>query len=405
LKLLERNILFSLVILASIPFSLAIHINIGVAKISIAEFFEIFILLNAIFLIMHNGISKEHGALLLIFVILIIFYSTLSITFNNATKNETLIQSRFYLPFLTATTLLAVKIRVNIQQSLIKISFGITLSAIIAVICHLFFRDLVVRLISADEQTVYVVETGGRMYWDTSSIVFFVIASFFISKFKNVFATSILIIFLGIILTQSRSLLIAFLLIFVLSFLKTKGSSFRFIIPIIIGATSVLLFFLVADDQMKSLLLTRFGVSDIESEYERAFLINRVLLYQQYISILVDTFPFGQGLGIPLGVNGAGIPVYTTDISMLSFFLPLGVFGLSLFMWFIWVNWSLFSRQKMLKNSFAANIFKLILSVTFLMSFNIDIFSRDIFVIYLVYFASAFKQTYATSDILKTQKI
>ena len=159
---------------------------------------------------------------------------------------------------------------------------------------------------------------------------------------------------------------------------------------VLVLAVGGFLFFVIANEEMRILFYTRFfGGDDISTEFENAFFIGRSLNYEQYYSKFIASFPFGQGLGHPLSVTLLEDEIYTSDISIVSFVLPLGVFGILLLIGYLKVVLKFFSAfRREFPSSKAPKVYVLMIFVTLFASLNVDMYSRNIFVVYLAYFAS-----------------
>jgi len=91
---------------------------------------------------------------------------------------------------------------------------------------------------------------------------------------------------------------------------------------------------------------------------------------------------------LPLATTFDNTPLFTTDISFVAFLLPFGLPGLVIFFGFVFAIWKTFiSHGRIYSNNQSSGVFVLMLVTSLLVSLNIDIFSRKIFVIYIAVFA------------------
>jgi hypothetical protein len=212
------------------------------------------------------------------------------------------------------------------------------------------------------------------------------------SKKNNLIAVrlSIATVLLASLFTQNRSMLVGLMLFYMAVELIVFKKNFRAVLTISTLAVIVssLFLFLASSDMVTMLQQRLFLGPNIQSELAHSF-GDRYNLYDQYINILEASFPFGQGFGPHYNINRfSGSPVYTTDISLLSFALPFGICGLFIFLGFI-VNvlksFKTYSKYNFVDKS--GKVFFWLTISALIVSLNVDLFSRNIFVVYLAVFA------------------
>jgi hypothetical protein len=392
MKMLDKNVAAMIVAIACIPYGKVFQVDLGLAILNITDFLQLYLLFMALILMLTRGCNRT--GLQLFFVTVAIFSMTISVSVAvyGIPLGHVAKQARFFLPFIVATAMLAIKIRVDGDRVLRWVAFATALSAFTAITLHLFFPAYLERLFVNDDNLTSSVLFGGRMYWESAGLSFFVIAAVLISsKNRLLLFSALLLVFFGILLTQSRTILAALLLFYAIGHSIILKKPLKATIYAAIVATILLLLFLAAaDDRMRDLFYTRFFIGgDAADEYERSFLINRVVTYFQYWNSIASSFPFGQGLGKPLSVTLYGADIYTSDISFISFLLPFGILGLILFVFYLRIVWKYISAfGTAYPNNKLAPIFFVMVLTTMLLSLNLDIYSRNIFVIYLSFFAS-----------------
>jgi hypothetical protein len=105
-----------------------------------------------------------------------------------------------------------------------------------------------------------------------------------------------------------------------------------------------------------------------------------VVLYQEYLDRLRGTFLLGQGLGLP--VSRYYGDAFWADITVVTFAIPFGVFGLGVLAGFLRRVY----RQVIggITDPRIRNVYLLIFLLALGMSFNDDIWSHKFFVVYFV---------------------
>ena len=137
------------------------------------------------------------------------------------------------------------------------------------------------------------------------------------------------------------------------------------------------------DSRVADLIRVRsLGIGSGADVAENAAVVGRLLIYQQYAQSLATYFPIGQGLGRPFSNLVLTGPIYTSDVSLMSFVLPFGILGVVALGAFVAslavVIRSLHGRLER-GSRFVLLSF---LGVFVLMAFNIDYFAQNNFVVF-----------------------
>jgi hypothetical protein len=199
------------------------------------------------------------------------------------------------------------------------------------------------------------------------------------------------VILAGSLFTQNRTMLLGFIVFYVAAQMFVFKKPVKPLIYICFFSFFVFgAFFFLASDNMITLLQKRLFLSvSAGAEIEHALTVGRFGLYVQYLDRLVSTFPFGQGLGLPFSYGVfSQEPTFISDISLVSFSIPFGLLGtIMLFTFFVKLFRSFKRHKKVYPNDISPRIFIWLLFTACIISLNIDIFSRNIFVVYLAVFA------------------
>jgi len=391
-SIFDQLILVLIVFLSALPFSQVFFLRLGFVTIDAYELIWIALCVVLTLKIVAAGKLKYPGVLLsfLITSFIYIFYSALK---YEITIGDCLRQLRFYMPFIVAWLLLASKTFVPFD----KYSKWIISATIISSLSALFFSyvypDFLRHALASSEEVTEIVLTHGRLYWTNSCLTFFM-ALFLMAHNVDIPKRKVLLAFLisfaAMFNTFNRTVIIGMLL-FMLGYLVSEKGLIRkfkklFLISgIILLAVIVIILASHIDERIIKLIQLRYlGYGDINNVYYHALEQRRYPLYAQYLYSLKEYFPLGQGLGRPFSIHFTGEPIYTSDISLISFVLPFGVFGFAIFSFFSYKLYSLIGSLKNTKWAKESHLIALMLTVFLLMSLNIDFFSRNNFVIYFV---------------------
>lgn len=391
--LMDKAVVFLLTCLAIIPFHQIFHLNVGFAIFNAGELLLLALFSIFIVIIIRRGLAKQHVVYVFSVLSAFVAYSLYSIAFLNVGTSSLIQQVRFFLPFIVACIALLSPLYIDKSKFLNNITYAISISALLAIICHLFFKGFISYSLASSDSASEVIIEGGRMYWGSGTLMLFGFAAVMLEKRKikkYVLNFAVLMIFAGSIFTQNRTILATLIIFYIFTQRFVFKKSIQALTNIsILAVISSVIFIFLSSDNMFALLQKRLFITDAASnELEHAFLVGRVYLYDQYLNIFQATFPFGQGLGRPFAhILFSGDPVFTSDISLVSFILPFGFVGLFMFLTFIFKIYKLFKNAIACRDDKSSAVFCFLLISFFLMSFNVDIFSRNIAVVYLTVFA------------------
>ena len=391
---LDKAVVFLLYCMAILPFAQVFHMNIGFAIINAVELLLLSLCFVFIIIIINRGIATQHLLYVFLVIAIFVFYSSYSLVFLDVSFSSWVNQTRHFLPFLVACMALLTRLYIDIVKFLNGITFVIAISAVWAIIMHLFFQDFIAYAFAANNEVVRIIIEGGRMYWGSSALAMFGLTALMIerdSSKRKLLGFAVIVVLVGSVFTQSRTMLGGLLVFYVFAQLfvfkkRVRPVIYISVIALIVAAS----FLLLASDNMIELLQSRLFLTDSAgAEIERAFTVGKVGNYIQYLDILRSTLPLGQGLGLPFSYGMvSGEPIYISDISLVSFSIPFGVLGLGMLLMFIYRLLKSFQRYATIYcNATIPRVFYWLLVSAFLISLNVDVFSRNIFVVFLAVFA------------------
>lgn len=391
---IDRIILGTIILLATLPFAQVFHLKLAGIILTAFELLYLVIILLILFRVLIDLRIKKTCIPFLLFVATIVLYLFISISIYGSQTMNVVNQLRQYLPFFIGTILLAVGTTVKAEKYLRLLVSAAIFSSATSLIIHHFMPIVLAKMLSASSEVVTLTTVHGRLYWTNSGLVFFVILMAMLLKRevhvnKAIISIALLFTIAGLLNTVNRTMVIA--LIFLLggyvfgekhmvSFIRRSKKAIALgiiAVLIIIGLMSVF-------PKVNFLIKNRylgfgFGFAHLfETEITR----ERIPIYAQYERSIKKYFPVGQGLGSPFHIRWDGIGVYTSDISFMSFLLPFGLIGFILFFVFIYSLFRLISKAKDKINERTIRILKLFLIVSVIASLNIDLFSRNNFVIF-----------------------
>lgn len=388
----DKIIFFFIMLLGVIPFGAVFNVSTGFA---IFNAFEILYLLLIVTLFIRIAIFRISLNIFpfIIFLGILTLYGTFAIAMYWERVDYVIFQVRTLLPYLVATLLLMTRFFLPLKYVLMGLAVAALISATFALYLHLFNQNYLQDVLGANEEIVSLSKFG-RMYWLNASLAFFsVIAYITIDKTKFyqriILLLSSLVSFVAMFNTLNRTMLLG-LITFVVTislyygyFNKPNGSFVKTISLILVSALGIY-FIINFEERLERLIAIRFfgNGGGFLAIYQQDLLNTRSILYHQYWNSLLNYFPFGQGLGVPLSVYLLK-EAYITDISLLTFTLPFGFLGLLCFIIFLV---SIFKTIKKISNKYyllKRSLF-ILYFLSILMSFNIDLYSRNNFVIFFV---------------------
>lgn len=373
-----------LMFLVFLPFAVVTNFKFGPAFIN-AKNLSLYVLFAVIFYSFFSmGIRKIGGYLFLCAILLFCVYIIFSVFFLGAGIPLVLRHAEFFLPFIVAAALMASRIKFDRKKFELTIFWTVVFSALTALAAYLFFSDLLQSRINQFNEEVADIFGAGRLYWDGGSLSLFAIFLFFSSPYLRKNKAPIIglvVVLLAIFATQNRTMALACAVLLVY-YIKI---SFRTLFLVLAIGVIGYIFFGYLSEDARDLFLNRFFFGNAAKEFERAFEVGRVGLYEQYLDIIKSHVIFGAGLGFPLSYNQInGVSVYISDVSIVSFFVPFGLFGLVLFFYLLrCIYCGIVALRHGAGVIYAKNLMILFI-VSLFISLNIDVFSRDVFILVLV---------------------
>ena len=369
---------------AFIPFAIVTNLKIGPIFMN-AEKLSLYLMLGVVcssFFV--KGIRRHGGYLFLCATFLFGVYIFFGVMFLRVGVPVVLRHAEFFLPFVAALALMGSRIKFDRDDFEVAFFWSVVISALIALLFYFFFADVLQSKLSEFSEEVADIFTAGRLYWDGSVLSLLVVFIFFSNLRVQRSKASIIglvVVLAATLATQNRTMALACAILMV----YYMRIGFKAIFYIAVIGVAGYVFFEYLPDGARDLFLTRFFLENSADEFDRAFEIGRIVLYEQYFDLIREHFMLGAGLGIPLSYGYMnGVSVYTSDVSFVSFWVPFGFFGLALIIWF-WRN--IYSGIAALRSEVGAAYGKnlmVLFIVSLLVSLNVDVFSRDIFVLVFV---------------------
>jgi hypothetical protein len=271
-----------------------------------------------------------------------------------------------------------------------------TLSSTSALILHHLFESYLKRAFVNSPETWETIQTG-RMAWDNAMLTFFVVLLFTLRQrslavSRVLAAVALIVTSAALFNTLNRTMLAGLVAYLIGSVFFSKGwrEALRGLARLIAVSTiiaAVIATVMLADSRARDLALARYTGSGggVERIYQTDVEVSRFGLYLQYWESARTHFPWGQGFGRPFAFY-KGQPDPVTDISIASFYLPFGVLGLLLFGAFIRCLWHMVEEHRENLPTGYPKAIKLLIIISVVVSMNIDIYSRNTFVVLLVLF-------------------
>jgi len=403
LRHLDRIILYTIIILAAFPFAQVFYLELGGAILDAFELLYLALIILILFRILARRRIKKTCLPFLLFINMIVLYFFISVNIYGAKSIDFINQLRHYQPFFIGTMLLATGTIVEKEKYLRLLIFASIISSTISLIFHYLTPGFLADLLYRSEELVSLTTIQGRLIWGNAGLTFFVIVVFMLPKKKTtvnktIMWIAIFLTLVGLASSNNRTMIfaLAFLLLgyvflekHIMSFIKRSRKA------ISLGIIAVLIIFILISVSPKIYFLMekRYLGSGyrFKNVIEQSLIRERIPIYTQYLESIKAYFPLGQGLGKPFHIRRDGTRVPISDISIISFLLPLGLMGLIIFFLFIYSLFRLVSKSKSYIGEKEIRIVKLFLIISLIMSLNIDLFSRNNFVIFLSMFVLTLK--------------
>jgi len=388
------RLLFGLVVaLALVPFNQVHLFRLGFITLGLYEVTIVSVMITATIIIALRGARRRFTGLFFSWVIVSAGFFVLTPVINGGDLRSAFRQIRPFLPFFAAVLLLVAPVKGNVTRSVEGVVVGTAIGGMAAIIIHLLFPEFLTTALSANEDAVAISVVHGRLCW-SNAVMTFVALSYVVTRKKTDVVAQVccMVCVFGTLLTLNRTLppfMIAFYI--VAHYSVSKRISRTFLSLAILSVMAAVLVFWLADDRYFHLFAKRFlGHGDLANIYERCVLYGRAVMYERYLEIIMETFPLGQGLGLPYVSTRMG-SVYITDNSFLAFFLPFGVLGGFLFIWFIERIWGALDEKNLgpMESMDLVRVLRIMLAFLCLVSLNIDVFSRNNAVLILAFLVSS----------------
>ncbi len=385
----DRWILWLVAILAALPFGEVFYLRFEFATVSIFEQLYLLLILVLMAKIIYEKRTK-YPFVLLLFSLVVISSVFLSSTIGGISIAGTLRHLRFYLPFIVATLLLAVNIKISFDRYLHWLTIAAIISSLLALYIHHFAPEFLSNCLAVSEVAQDVAIVHGRLRWTNAPLVLLVLLCVFLRPRcipRQTMLFAFITSFVATFNTSNRSLLLGCVGFFLGAVAMSVNSRQAFA-RIALGTTIVLLAaisvscLLQTDGRLRELVDLRFlGHGDVSEIYEQAVTINRVPHYEEYAERIRASFVVGQGLGRPFSVI-TGQDVFIADISLVAFLLPFGIMGIVVFGVFVMKLVTLIRRAPTSSRAGTSSLVLLLLALCLILSLNLDLFSRNNFVIY-----------------------
>ncbi len=316
----------------------------------------------------------------------LLFVAHVAVNFSSSHLRDGLSHGRIFAPLIAGSVLMAARLRVSRHDAICLVALTTSFSGIIATLAHYLGPDVVVTLAGDIPQTESV-RNEGRMYWfsATAALCVPLVMS---TRANPMFAwTTAITCGVGVALTMSRTLIAAYVVVLVAGVLLSRSLKVLALTAAVFLGSVAVIYFVFEHGPLSGKALntavTRFTPS--EEEADRALFVGRVPLYEQYQERLSDTGGFGQGLGRPTAtINGTD--GFTTDISLLSMWIPFGVPGVVALILVLASTFQLMFRE----TNVALRSHSLVLLVVgCAASLNYDLWTRNSFVVAVAFIAAS----------------
>jgi len=222
-------------------------------------------------------------------------------------------------------------------------------------------------------------ESTIRLMWENGAAIFVLIPALFLIRNGTLRVLIICFIAIGLLFVMNRTIIAGIVFYFLLllfvrrsyiSQTKILYLSAGFILTIIIFSIVIITY-----PEIGTTFMSRF----FDKESLMMAGETRLPLYEQYFANIMKSFPWGLGLGIPVA-SLWGHDAYYSDVSLLTFLIPLGLAGLCFCLAFIIL---LYRRISQLNDSYWRGLMSISVITYVFVSLNVDIFSRNNAVIIL----------------------
>jgi hypothetical protein len=376
---------FSIVLaLIALPHGRLLLLPIGSYNVGIADiFFGLLLAISIVGIALRNEVdSRVLFGPLVFFVVSAYLVASVAVIKYDFNLCVSILRNNF-LPFITASFIINTDFNLNIERVIKWIAISCAISGIIAVVMHFAYPEFYKNINTDISQAM-----GDRFYWFPASVALFIPCIFIVPMRWFLRLPILLIVTIAVMATQSRTLILGYsclslavILIGSRSLLKT------IVICACVLLSTVMIVNIVFDNQSIELLLSRFGQDDNFYEaVEVATVQGRGEMFQQYFDRILEYNLIGSGLGRPYSIRPDQTQVFVSDVSLISFYFPMGIPGACLLLYFLWISWKRLcaAKQRFVTRKVAFGL-QWVLCIACLMSTNWDLYSRSPFVVVLAF--------------------
>lgn len=372
---LDKIIFMIFLIMIAFPYERAIFPVIGEINIK-AILLAVILVLCILKFVLRRKKDKYHliGFVATVFIL----YFAASILLG-ADIERSMMQAFTYTPFLISCLLITTGTVVRYEMVAKGLVFAVTISGALASFIFYFNPSSLPSGLGSESALAW-----GRLPWRGSSNVIAILGLILFTAISTIkkwpiilSATAALIVSL---LTFNRTSLLT--IIFIISFWSIYTAYSKNISKLLVFYAVFFVSILVGlsvfnfENILRNIEYRIFGFLGLTSDVTQ-HIDDRMVLYSQYYEMFVNYFPLGAGFDVPF----ATYPEVSTysDVTLVSFVLPFGFFGLMMFLIYILKLWSLVNLVKSRSVLDDGLGFKIVILVGIFASFNDDIWSHKEF--------------------------
>jgi hypothetical protein len=380
---IDTWIVFLLAVLLLVPASKMFVFKIAGNNIFLPQLIHVIIIATCFFLAFVRKVRLHEVVFALLLFAFLIITTLLPVLINGIQILSVIKHLSVFSAFFAAVACLVVPIKCDLKRLgralIIAILSGLTTSLVLYFIFPNYvsdFRENVYQL-TTEESLI-------RLMWDNGVTVFVLAPSLNLIKNTVLRGLTISFIMIGWLLVMNRTIMAGLVVYSVLLLhVRRREISLSGLFYWLASFVMIIIFFngiLFIFPDISATFVSRFFGGD---SLAGAGLV-RWPLYEQYLDNIAKSFPYGLGLGVPVA-NLGGLDAYYTDVSLLTFLLPLGLPGFCFCVAFIIL---LYRRASSLNSKYWRQLMTISIIIYVLISLNVDIFSRNNAVIVLAVFVS-----------------
>lgn len=338
----------------------------------------------------------RHGkSVYILFLVALFLYAGLLGYINGGDSRFAANQAFVFAPFIIAFLLLELDVGTSFRTALFWLTLCGAVGAIAANAIQVFHPELL-RILLKDEDDVTGIINLGRVGWAGYIITLPVIAQLgFLDMYSRrqrlIVLTCIPIVLAGALLTFNRTLTVA-LVVMLAYLLYANRRKFRLKVVATLGLMWVAGSYFItwwgaANPALADLTNNRIVSFFSGSSAVSADVSIRMILYGEYLERLKSSYMLGQGIGVPVSTSFGDAA--WADVTLVTFAVPFGVFGLALFALFLK---RLYARiTTTIDDQRVRRLFVLVFLLGLAISLNDDIWSHKFFVVYLVFVVNSYR--------------